>query len=305
LYYEPRGTLYEPHTGNEVPLGTRQVSAYHFPAWLYDKILFVEKKGLWPVLKTARLAEQYDMAIVAGEGYSTEACRVLLANADQSRDYQLFVLHDADPFGYNIARTLREATVRMPGHKAQVIDLGLKLGEALDLGLSLENFTRKKSLPAGLGLTPLEKEHFKGQRVTSKSWLCQRVELNAFSAPDLVEFIRGKLEDAGVRGKVVPPDNHIVYVAGELWDQEIGRFAVEIMDRLMSVDVLTDRCRQLFRENRSAAEVRQWVEASQAKDGSQWWRTAVQKELEGLVAKKEAGIEAVLRQLIREAVVPR
>ncbi len=131
LYYEPRGTLYEPHTGQETPLGTREVQRYDFPSWLYDKILFVEKTGLWPVLKAARLAERDDMAIVAGEGYATEACRVLFANAEKARDYQLFSVRDADPHGYNIARTLREETRRMPGHRITIIDLGLKLEEAL------------------------------------------------------------------------------------------------------------------------------------------------------------------------------
>ncbi len=31
LYYDPRGRLYEPHTGNSVDLGTREVEAYEFP----------------------------------------------------------------------------------------------------------------------------------------------------------------------------------------------------------------------------------------------------------------------------------
>src|SRR5262249_7153993 len=125
LYYESRGTLYEPHSKTEVPLGTREVEQYRFPAYVYDKILFVEKQGLWPVLKASSLAERYDMAIVAGEGYATEACRVLFRNAEQGKDYQLFVLHDADPYGYNIARTLREETRRMPGYQVGVTDLGL------------------------------------------------------------------------------------------------------------------------------------------------------------------------------------
>src|SRR5579871_3727162 len=56
LYYEPRGILYEPHSGAEVPLGTREVDAYTFPKWTYNKILYIEKKGLWPVLKAAKLA---------------------------------------------------------------------------------------------------------------------------------------------------------------------------------------------------------------------------------------------------------
>jgi DNA topoisomerase VI subunit B len=208
IYYEPRGTLIEPHTGRELPLGTREVRAYQFPPWVYDKILFVEKQGLWPTLKAARLAEQYDMAIVAGEGFATEACRDLLATADKGRSYQVFVLHDADPYGYNIARTLRGETRRMPRHDIQVTDVGLRLGEALELGLATEYFTRRKALPQGIELTGPEREYFTGEQQTfgrRPTFLARRVELNAFTAPRLVAFIERKLEAAGVRGKVVPP----------------------------------------------------------------------------------------------------
>jgi hypothetical protein len=205
VYYEPRGTLYEPHTGTAVPLGTREVEGYSFPSWRYDKILFVEKKGLWPVFEAARLAERYDMAVVAGEGYATEACRVLLAKAERGKDYQLFVLHDADPHGYNIARTLREETARMPGHRVEVIDLGLRLEAALALGLPAEEFTRRKMLPQGLVLNGLEREYFAGRPAGPKSWVCRRVELNAFSTPGLIAYAEDRLREAGVRGKVVPP----------------------------------------------------------------------------------------------------
>jgi Topoisomerase 6 subunit A/Spo11, Toprim domain len=103
LYYDPRGVLYEPHTGKAIPLGTREVDAYRFPSWLYDKILYVEKKGVWPIFQSAQLAERYDMAIIAAEGYACEAARTLFEHADKDRQYQLFVLHDADPDGYNLS----------------------------------------------------------------------------------------------------------------------------------------------------------------------------------------------------------
>lgn len=103
LYYDPRGVLYEPHSGNSIQLGTREVADYIFPSWLYNKILYIGKKGLWPILKSARIAEKYDMAVIAAEGYATEAARVLFKNAQKDQNYELYVLHDADPYGYNIA----------------------------------------------------------------------------------------------------------------------------------------------------------------------------------------------------------
>jgi hypothetical protein len=146
LYYDPRGVLYEPHTGRAIELGTREVDDYTFPSWQYDKVLFVEKRGLWPVVEAAKLAERYDMAIVMSEGYAIEACRTLLEHADQQRKYQIFVLHDADPHGYNIARTLREATERMPDYAVDVVDIGLGFEEGLELGLGTESFTRKQAI---------------------------------------------------------------------------------------------------------------------------------------------------------------
>ena len=67
LYYDPRGVLYEPHTGKSIPLGTREIEGYAFPEWLYNKILYIEKKGLWPIIEASRLAERYDMAVIAAE----------------------------------------------------------------------------------------------------------------------------------------------------------------------------------------------------------------------------------------------
>ncbi len=135
MYRDPRGFLIEPHTGNIIPLGTREVDRYEFPEYLYDKILYVEKKGFLSTFKYAGIAEKYDLAIVCAEGYATRAAKTLLSAGQEQRDMTLLCLHDADPYGYNIARTLQEATEACPNHNIRVIDLGLKLQEALDLGL--------------------------------------------------------------------------------------------------------------------------------------------------------------------------
>ena len=65
----------EPHTGKQIPLGTREVDAYDMPELLYDKILYVEKKGMHPIFREARLAERYDLAIVCAEGYASREPR--------------------------------------------------------------------------------------------------------------------------------------------------------------------------------------------------------------------------------------
>jgi hypothetical protein len=303
LYYEPRGTLYEPHTSKEVPLGTREVEAYRFPVWLYDKILFIEKMGLWPVLKAAKLAERYDMAIVAGEGYATEACRVLFANAEKGQDYQLFVVHDADPHGYNIARTLREETERMPGHRVNVVDLGLKLEEALGMEppLPLEEFTRKKALPQGLEFTARERECFEGRRAGKNSWICQRVELNALTGPDLIAYIERKLQEANVRGKVVPSPEALPALADEIYQEVFSEVVQEALAELLSIDGITDRLVDKLRDEIGLGDTAQWIQETHQAQVATSWRDAVRARVSKRLKKVSDLLEYhLLQEVARE-----
>ena len=224
LYYDPRGMLYEPHVGeagttgsvwtagyapwagHAVALGTREVEAYRAPAWRFDKILFVEKKGLWPVLQATRLAERFDLAIVASEGYATRAARDLMAAAQQTGRITVLTLHDCDGAGYNIARTI-EAGTRTSPTPIQIIDLGLTWADAQAAGLEAERVTRKNDLPAELlqRLSHAETQFLRGTPAGRGQWSAQRVELNAFTSDALVAFIEAKLRQHGLTAKVCPP----------------------------------------------------------------------------------------------------
>lgn len=214
LYYDPRGYLLEPHTKKEIPLGTREVADYTFPYYLYNKILYVEKRGLMPIFQSKSIPEKYDMAIVAGEGYPTVAIRELFARASKKENYKLFVLHDADFTGYNIARTLKEETERMPEHNIDVIDMGLMVKDVLEMGLPFEEFTRVNNLPSGLCLNEIEKEFFNGVIVMYRGhdekkkpvYKCKRVELNEMRPEMLIKFVERKLEEHKATIKVIPPD---------------------------------------------------------------------------------------------------
>ncbi|MFH8380128.1 ATP-binding protein [Kitasatospora sp. NPDC018058] len=217
LYREPRGTLHHPHDPagtRDVRLGTREVQQYIPPKWSYNKILVIEKTGLWPPVRESGIAEQYDMAVITNEGYGTEACRELLAKMPPG-DVQIFVLHDADPYGYNIARTLGEETARMPDHRVKVIDLGLTVDDAQAKGLDSEPDTRDAALPARIlpHLSDPARQWFTGEVCAWQpngkpaKWRYQRVELNAFSSPELIAYIKEGLARHQAVGKVVPPDS--------------------------------------------------------------------------------------------------
>lgn len=300
LYYDPRGYLYEPHTGKALPLGTREVEGYDFPMWLYDKILYVEKKGLWPVLKAAKLAERYDMAVVAAEGYATAAARTLFDRADKDCSYKLFVLHDADPYGYNIARTLREETRRMPGYQVEVADLGLKLEEALSLKLQTEEFTRKKALPEGLELTPVERQLFEGRMVGRSAWVCQRVELNAFSAPALVTYIEQGLESAGAVEKVIPPDEELDSLTEELYTDQVSEWVDNAIAELLTSDDIKANIAESMKATILEGKPREWIEEAFKEDRALGWEEAVKSKLKDLLDDEGERLEGLLRDAIDE-----
>jgi hypothetical protein len=302
LYYDPRGVLYEPHTGKAIPLGTREVDAYRFPSWLYDKILYVEKKGVWPIFQSAQLAERYDMAIIAAEGYACEAARTLFEHADKDRQYQLFVLHDADPDGYNICRTLREATERMPDYSVDVIDLGLHLEEGLSLGLDTEEFTRKKALPDGLVLTETGREYFEGEEVwrnesnTKRAWVCERIELNAFTAPELIAYVERQLQQADVRGKVIPTDEVITNQARLIYEQEVDSLVDQVVREIIPIDQIKRAVAEQFREQIAWQETRAWVETSLEDTPTHSWTRALELKVQAAVEHFADEAETSIRE---------
>jgi hypothetical protein len=230
LWRDPRGHLHEPHTGKVLGLGTLEVATYAFPPYTFDKVLYVEKEGEMPKLKAAKLAERYDMAIVSGKGYPAEAVRTLFERAEEG-DYQLFVFHDADIDGYNIARVMREATRRMPGYSVEVVDIGLTVEDALEMSLDSEPFGRKKRLPWMLyrKLSDVAVEYFTRRH--------ERFELNAI-LPNTrrIEYIEEKLAENGVRGKVVPPDDKLGELAEEKYRALSAGWVADAIDDLVSAE---------------------------------------------------------------------
>jgi len=207
LYYDPRGVAVEPFTGQEIPLGTREVADYTPPDYLYNKVLYVEKKGILPTLKAAELDKKYDLCICAGEGYASRAAKDFLAMAEK-QDIVVLCLHDFDINGLEIARTLQEGT-RTSKNKVKVIDLGLRYKDVVEMGLAkdpegvpLKRGWRKPVLDT----LPYDEYEF----LVGDEKRGNRVELNALTPGQLIEFIEKKLAEHGLTKKVIPPDEVIM-----------------------------------------------------------------------------------------------
>lgn len=243
---DPRGFLLEPHTGNRIPLGTKSVDEYQIPLHLFDTIIYVEKKGLLAKFEYGQIGNKYDCAIIAAEGYAPRAAKTLLQAAQHGHKMKVLCFHDADPDGYNIARTLSNST-GANNFDIKVVDVGLHIEEAVEMGLAVEMFVRKKALPNGLEFSDTELEYFEGRpiEVDGKNGRpkvqyvdCRRVELNALSSnpPRFIEWIESKLELHGVAKKLVPPKNVIKersrqkrdeILTNHIWNEFIKKFEIE------------------------------------------------------------------------------
>lgn len=212
---DPRGFFLEPHSRIRIPLGTSSVEKYEIPLYQFDTILYVEKKGQLSKFEYGQIGQRYDCGIMACEGYAVRAAKALIHAAQRGHAMKVLCFHDADPDGYNIARTISQST---GAHQfnIEVIDVGLHMKEALAMGLPTERFVRKKALPSDVKWSKTDLKCFRGtpRTVITKTGKnrtvyegCERVELNALSAdPDaFVAWVEKVLKRHGVARKLVPP----------------------------------------------------------------------------------------------------
>jgi len=313
LYYDPRGRLHEPHDGRTVDVGTREVESYAFPKHVFNKLLYVEKKGQFPLIEEARLMERYDMAVMTGEGYATEAARTLLSVAESNERMQVFVLHDADKDGYNIARKVRDATARMPDYSVDVIDLGLTVTQALGMGLKPEEHTRKKEMDVDLADEllwgePDAFEHFEGNREyvykdgKQKSiWKrCKRFELDKMTAPQAVALIEEGLSKAGVFGKVIPPAEELPALAENLYRSEVDKWVEAELERMLGLSAIKRKMADEFKGRYKLENSDRYIRARHKQDDALWWKIALGNVVNDIHEAKHADD---FRDAVREKVV--
>jgi hypothetical protein len=194
MYREPRGSIYHPHRGETITLGTLMVEDYERPPWLYNKIVYIEKEGFAEALKETRWPERHDCMPMSSKGFGTRAARDLVDKlAEHDEPVTVFLVHDADAHGTMIYQTFQEATKARGARKIKIINLGLEPWEALDLGLEAEDVEREKRRKAVADYVRARDDH--APNGTSwENWLqTHRVELNAMTTPQFIAWLDRKL----------------------------------------------------------------------------------------------------------------
>jgi len=205
-----------------------------------------------------------------------------MSTAQDERNMSLLCLHDADPYGYNIVRTLREATVSCSNHKIDVIDLGLKLEEGLALGLEPEFFIRKKAFPKALELTEVELAYFTGEekhKDGKRIWKARRIELNDLSKdPDrFLAWIEEKLRQHGLAKKFVPPRKAITEEAKQLRAATLSDRVHQHLQEILKMPALVDAVSSQLMKRISLSDIPDCIKKWALELEPVEWRTYVEK----------------------------
>ena len=243
IVWDARGHFTEPHTGHEIALGTLEVRGYlglrakvtevvtvdpsilfptHGPEHRFNAVLFVEKEGFGPLFAAEQLAEKYDLAIMSTKGMSVTAARTLIDRLCHRGLELILVLHDFDVSGFSIFGTLGTSNRRYSFETdVPVVDIGLRLVDVEEMGLESEptdvsgNWSKREETLRRHGATPKEIAFLESKRV----------ELNAMTSRQFLDFIEAKLDEHGVE-KLVPEDAILEQHARRLIEQRLARKAI-------------------------------------------------------------------------------
>ena len=222
MYSEPRGSIYHPHRGETITLGTLMVEDYERPAWTFNKVVYIEKEGFSEALKDARWAERHDCMLMSSKGFSTRAARDLVDQlAVHDEPVTIFCVHDADAAGTMIYQTFQEATKARGARKIKIVNLGLEPWEVQDLEVETVEAGERRKAVADYILERDDGDHW-------ETWLqTDRVELNAMTTPQFIAWLDEKM--VGYEKLIPPPD----VLEAELAERIEEKARAEITERIL------------------------------------------------------------------------
>jgi hypothetical protein len=268
---DPRGTLYEPHSGRTLRLGTADVAAFKPKRWEGHTIIFVEKENLASLMKSMKIHKRWDAIIIGSKGFAVEAIRDVIQKYKKllGNMVKIICLHDADPAGYMIGYDLATNLPRFGENvDIQVIDCGLSIKEALEMDLQDEPYDIKrqswsmvnKSMrklkiknPDGTERPLMEPEAYDAfmpamyRGTEFPTWADKpkgrRVELNAMPPRQFMEWVEKHLEANDCR-KVRPPDEvvseKLKSSRKNLVKNEVGNYLMNLLGEDAVLEVMAE-----------------------------------------------------------------
>ncbi len=130
----------------------------------------------------------------------------------------------------------------------------------------------------------------------------ERFELNAI-LPDTarIEYIERKLEEHGVRGKVIPPDDALGGLAEEMYRKEHDEY-IDAMVKEMFLEELKGELAEEFKQHfeLDAPAVRKSIEKKFEGDRTLSWRDALKGRLAELQEEHDDDLRDAVREKVRK-----
>jgi DNA topoisomerase VI subunit B len=220
VVWDARGHFTEPHTGDVIGLGGLEVRNYissftngeidetpaigsmslirtSGPHLRYGSVLFIEKEGFGPLLEAAHISEKYDMANTSTKGMPVAALSDLISNLKRY-GIKIYAVHDFDKSGFSILSTLKKGARGSTG-SGDIVDLGFRLQDIS--GLEREDVHYDSDPRLNLLSNGATQDEMK--ILCQGRWYGERVELNAMTSDQFIEWLERKLTEHGVK-KVIP-----------------------------------------------------------------------------------------------------
>jgi hypothetical protein len=288
MYRDPRGSISHPHSGDVIPLGTRTVEDYERPFWEFNKILVIEKEGFSEALRKRGRDKRHDCMVLSSKGYTTRALKDLVDKlADHDEPVTVYAAHDADASGTMIYQTLQEATKARGARKIEIVNIGLEPWEAVEMDFDVEEFEQgetkdgeERQRPVANYVREYDEAHGEGWA----DWLqTSRVELNAMTTPELIEWLDRKMAEHGAV-KLIPASK---VIADEFENKLATAVATAVTERILreakSGQQITKALRKIKRP--TPAVFTKGIKAMFAVNAKRPWRDFVDDSVKALTRK--------------------
>ena len=279
MYREPRGSIYHPHLTETIPLSTLTVEQYERPPWCYNKLIANEKEGFNEALKEDGWFERHDCAPCSSKGFTTRAIKDLVDKlAVHAEPVTVFCVHDANSSGPMIHQTFQEETKARGARKIKIVNLGLEPWEAVAMGLEVETISEPEKGRRPIADYVLNRDReFPNEApggISWEKWLqTHRIELNAMTTPQFIEWLDRKMEP--YIGKLIPPDD---VIAGELEKQLDAKVRDAVTERILREAGFEDQVAAALAplERPSAAELRTGIKRLFKRNPKRAWRDHIE-----------------------------
>jgi hypothetical protein len=295
---EANSILQEPRNNVLTYLSTEGEAAYEIPKWKYNKVLHIEKKGFQDVIIANRLHDKLDACVIGGQGQSSFAVRRVLrrieeASKERNEPIVIYSIHDADVWGTGIYLSLSNPTERMKDNQVTIVDLGLSILEGKKLGFKPEKIKIEKprKIPINILAYLKEKELLALTGLQDKKDLYKpikehyRIELNAFTPEEFLNWVTQKIEDQGTKPKVRPPDSMIEEETQRQTDENLDKYIKDLMFQLLGGQETVNQWKTQITEQKSldTLDLRQVVDETLKSFSLDGWKEIIQQQVSSYV----------------------